>query len=49
MAAASAGKTQPFEVVNATRALLVLHVAAKQNNYNLFDASASADTLVVPW
>ena len=33
---------QTFDVVNATRAILILHVAAKQNNYTLVDASASA-------
>ena len=33
---------QTFDVVNATKALLILHVAAKQNHYTLVDAAASA-------
>ena len=33
---------QTFDIVNATRALLIIHVAPKQNNYTLVEASASA-------
>ena len=33
---------QTFDVVNATKALLVLHVAPKENSYTLVDAHASA-------
>ena len=33
---------QTFDIVNRTRSLVVVHVAAKQNNYTLVEASASA-------